>query len=141
MTFGRGTSGLLHEVLEEVDCGDVSPSEETTNQGNFKGNSLTLSHSVRYVSEHLLAALATLVFALSAESTQFDVVNLDKWDYTGCTLEFDGANLGSPIRRYTRLEDKPTDKILSNGEDRLSELVVSRLRIRRTLNNIKSENS
>ena len=137
MILSSVTTGLFDQILIEIDSCDVASSDETTDQGYLKVATFTASRFVRQVPEHLLAPFTAIVFALLAENGDLDVVDLDEGDDSTSAIEGQGADLCTSVVRDASLKDDSTDKVLTDHEDRLSDLMISRLRISSTLDSFK----
>lgn len=133
MVFCRISSRLLDQVLIEINRCNVPPHNKATNQRQLKVETFSSSCLVRQVSEHLLAAFAAIIFVLLAENTNFYVVDLHERDDSTGSIEGERAYLRAPVMRDTCLEHNSTHEVLTDHENRFSDLMISRLRIRRTL--------
>ncbi len=129
-------SSLLYKVLTEIYSSDISSCQKAPDQGNLDCYVLSPACFIRQVSEHLLAAFAALILTQSTEDAYLTVVNFyERNDSTG-SIEGMRTNLASSIVRDTGLESDGAHKVFADAEDGLSDLVVSRLRICRTLHNV-----
>lgn len=95
--FGRTPSRLPDQVLIEVNRRNVSSHNKATNQRQLKVEIFSSSRFVGQVSEHLLAALAAIVFVLLAENADLDVVDLHERDDSTGSIEGERAYLRAPV--------------------------------------------
>ncbi len=133
VVFGRVTSSLFNEVLEEVYSSDIASSDKATDQWYFHWDTLSFPHLVRQVSKHLLATFAALVFGLVTKRSNFNVVYFDAWNDSTGTFYWHWADLGTVIMRNTCLQNNSADKVLADHEDGFPNLMISGLWISRTL--------
>ena len=139
MVLGRVPSRLLNQVLIEIDRCNFPFLDEATNKRQFKVELLATPCFIRQVSKHLLAALSAIVLVLLAENSHLDVVDLDERDDTACTVESEWTDLCSSVVRDTCLEYDATDKVLTHHENRFSDLMITILRICRSLQETRAQ--
>ena len=85
-TFRCVASRLEHEFLQEIYRGHITSCEEAANHWQLDTDSLTAAVAVWDTSEHLLACLAAIILALTAEEADLDVVNFNFWDDSAGTF-------------------------------------------------------
>ncbi len=136
MTLCCIASSLLYEVLTEIDRSDIASRQKAPNQGNLDCYVLSSACFIRQVSKHLLTTFAALILTQSAKEANLTVVNFDKRNDSTRSVKGMWANLATSIVRDSGLESDGADKVFADAEDGLSDLVVSRLRICRTLYNV-----
>ena len=126
-------SSLLYKVLAEIYSSDISSCQKAPDQGNLDCYVFSSACFIRQISEHLLTSFATLILTQATEDADLTVVNFyERNDPTG-SIEGMGTNLATPIVRDTGFESDGAHKVFADAKDGLSDLVVSRLRICRTL--------
>ena len=115
--------------MKEVDSSNVATGQESTDHRNLNVQSLAPAETIRHRAEHLFAGPAAIIFAQATEHADLDVIDLDFWDNATCTLELKRTNLGTTVVRNARFYSDSADKVLSNHEDRLTDLMVACLRV------------
>ena len=135
----RISSSLPDQVRIEVNRSNVSSHNKSTDQRQLEVETFSLPRFVGQVSEHLFAALAAIVFALLAENANLHVVDLHERDDSTGSIEGEGAHLRAPVVRDACLEHNAAHKVLAHHENRLSDLVIARLRIGGTLEDRRTD--